>query len=111
MLDPEREPETPFITQQMAGAEGPIIATTDFMAAIPDQIRQFVPNEFATLGADSYGISDTRAAARRLFRIDAHSMVVRALQMLGKDKEADQAIEKYDLTNVNAGTSGTPDEE
>ena len=106
MLDPEREPEVPFVTRQLEGAEGPIIATTDFMTAIPDQIRQFVPNDFATLGADSFGISDTRPAARRLFRIDAHSMVVRALQMLGKEAEADEAMKKYDIGNVNAGASG-----
>ena len=65
-----------------------------------------MPNDFATLGADSFGISDTRPAARRLFRIDAHSMVVRTLQMLGKDSEAEEAMKKYDLGNVNAGASG-----
>ncbi|NLS10092.1 pyruvate dehydrogenase (acetyl-transferring), homodimeric type [Nesterenkonia sp. MY13] len=107
MLDPEREPEVPFVTQQLEGAEGPIIASTDYTTALPDQIRQFVPNEFATLGADSYGFSDTRAAARRHFKIDSHSMVVRALQMLGKKKKAALAMEKYDLGNPQAGTSGT----
>lgn len=106
MLDPEREPDVPFVTKQLQGAEGPIIATTDYMTAVPDQIRQFVPNDFATLGADSFGISDTRAAARRLFRIDAHSVVVRALQMLGRDDDAEAAIKKYELSNVNAGSSG-----
>ncbi|RJN31095.1 pyruvate dehydrogenase (acetyl-transferring), homodimeric type [Nesterenkonia natronophila] len=107
MMDPEREPEVPFVAQQLEGAEGPIIATTDYIAAVPDQIRQFLPNPFATLGADSYGFSDTRAAARRHFKIDAHSMVVRALQMLGKTKEATEAMEKYNLADPNAGTSGT----
>ncbi|WP_044493446.1 transketolase-like TK C-terminal-containing protein, partial [Nesterenkonia massiliensis] len=107
MLDPEREPEVPFVTKQLEGAEGPIIASTDYTTSVPDQIRQFVPNEFATLGADSFGFSDTRAAARRHFKIDAHSMVVRALQMLGKKDKAAEAIKKYDLLNANAGTSGT----
>ncbi|TLP99074.1 pyruvate dehydrogenase (acetyl-transferring), homodimeric type [Nesterenkonia salmonea] len=107
MMDPEREPEVPFVAQQLEGAEGPIIASTDYVTAVPDQIRQFVPNPFATLGADSFGFSDTRAAARRHFKIDAHSMVVRALQMLGKTQEAADASEKYKLTDPNAGTSGT----
>ncbi|EXF24423.1 pyruvate dehydrogenase [Nesterenkonia sp. AN1] len=111
LLDPEREPEVPFVTQQMEGAEGPIIATTDFATQVPDQIRQFLPNRFATLGADDFGFSDTRAAARRHFRIDAHSMVVRALQMLADDGAVDasapvDAFKKYDLSNVRAGTSG-----
>ena len=111
MLDPEREPEVPFVTQQMEGAEGPIIATTDFATQVPDQIRQFLPNRFATLGADNFGFSDTRAAARRHFKIDAHSMVVRALQMLADEGAVDasapvDAMKKYDLGNVRAGTSG-----
>ena len=74
-------------------------------------IRQYVPNDFATLGADDFGFADTRAGARRWFHIDSHSMVVRALQMLAKQGEVDsdapqKAIEKYDLLNPSAGTSG-----
>ena len=111
MLNPEKEPETPFVTQQLQGAEGPIVASTDYSAALPDQIRQFVPNTFASLGADDFGFSDTRAAARRHFKIDAHSMVVRALQLLAEEGAVDKsapadALKKYDLNNVNAGTSG-----
>ena len=111
MLNPEKDPETPFVTQQLEGAEGPIVASTDYSAAVPDQIRQFVPNSFASLGADDFGFSDTRAAARRHFKIDAHSMVVRALQLLAEEGAVDksapaEALKKYDLNNVNAGTSG-----
>jgi pyruvate dehydrogenase E1 component len=57
------------------------------MSDVPDQIRQFLPNPFATLGADEQGFSGTRPAARRYFHIDTQSMVVRALQMLA---DADQ---------------------
>ena len=111
MLNPEREPETPFVTQQLEGAEGPIVASTDYSAAVPDQIRQFLPNRFASLGADDFGFSDTRAAARRHFKIDAHSMVVRALQLLAEEGTVEKsapadALEMYELNNVNAGTSG-----
>ncbi|MCC9196271.1 pyruvate dehydrogenase (acetyl-transferring), homodimeric type [Arthrobacter sp. zg-Y820] len=110
-LHPDAEPRVPFVTKQLAGATGPIVATTDYMKAVPDQIRQFVPNEFATLGADDFGFADTRAAARRYFKIDSHSMVVRTLEMLARRGEVDasaptEAIKKYDLLNVNAGTSG-----
>jgi pyruvate dehydrogenase E1 component len=70
-----------------------------------------VPNRFATLGADGFGFSDTRAAARRFFKIDGPSIVVRTLQSLAEDGKVDrslaaQAIEKYRLHDVNAGTSG-----
>jgi pyruvate dehydrogenase E1 component len=81
------------------------------MKAVPDQIRQFVPNDFATLGADGFGFSDTRAAARRYFKNDTHSVVVRTLEMLARTGEVDaqapaKAIEKYRLLDVNAGTTG-----
>ncbi|WP_159801559.1 pyruvate dehydrogenase (acetyl-transferring), homodimeric type [Arthrobacter zhaoguopingii] len=110
-LNPGAEARKPFITQQLEGATGPIVAVSDFMKAVPDQIRQFLPNEFATLGADGFGFSDTRAAARRFFKIDSHSVVVRALEMLARRGEVDSnaprdAIEKYSLLDVNAGTTG-----
>ncbi|ALO68439.1 alpha-ketoglutarate dehydrogenase [Arthrobacter alpinus] len=110
-LHPENEARVPYITAKMADAQGPVVAVTDYMKAVPDQIRQFLPNEFATLGADGFGFSDTRAAARRFFKIDSHSVVVRTLQMLAKRGEVDadapaKAIAKYDLLNVNAGTTG-----
>jgi len=81
------------------------------MKAVPDQVRQYLPNDFATLGADGFGFSDTRAAARRYFKIDSHSIVVRALQMLAKTGHVPanapaQAAERYDLLNTNAGTTG-----
>ncbi|UNK47414.1 pyruvate dehydrogenase (acetyl-transferring), homodimeric type [Arthrobacter sulfonylureivorans] len=110
-LNPGSEPRKPFVAQQLEGATGPIVAVSDYMAAVPDQIRQYLPNEFATLGADGFGFSDTRAAARRFFKIDSHSIVVRALQMLARRGEVDanmakDAFEKYRLMDVNAGTSG-----
>ncbi|MET4143494.1 pyruvate dehydrogenase (acetyl-transferring), homodimeric type [Arthrobacter sp. UYCo732] len=110
-LNPGQPARVPFVAQQLAGATGPVVAVSDYMKAVPDQIRQFVPNEFATLGADGFGFSDTRAAARRFFKNDIHSIVVRSLEMLSRRGEVDaqapaQAIEKYRLHNVNAGSTG-----
>lgn len=112
LTNPDAEPRTPYITEVMSKTEGPVVATTDFMTLLPDQIRQYVPNEFATLGADDFGFSDTRAAARRFFKIDTHSVVVRALQMLEKSGEVEEgtastAFAKYGLDDVNRGTTGT----
>ncbi|GAA1347296.1 pyruvate dehydrogenase (acetyl-transferring), homodimeric type [Arthrobacter roseus] len=105
-LRPNENVRQPFIAQQLEGAEGPIVAVTDYMKAVPDQVRQFVPNDFATLGADGFGFSDTRAAARRFFKIDAQSVVVRTLEMLVRRGEIDAstpaaAIDKYQLLDVN----------
>lgn len=112
LLKPDQEPRVPYITQVMQDTEGPVVATTDFATLLPDQLRQYIPNKFATLGADDFGFSDTRAAARRFFGIDTHSVVVRALQLLEEDGEVDKgtassAFSKYRLDDVNAGTTGT----
>ena len=110
-LHPEEERRTPYVTSRLADAPGPVVAVSDSMKAVQDQIAQWVPQEFASLGADGFGFSDTRAAARRVFHIDGPSMAVRALQMLADAGEmpADaprQAAEKYRLLDVTAGTSG-----
>lgn len=110
-LHPESEPRTAYLTEKLQDAEGPVVAVSDYMHAVQDQIRPWVPNRFATLGADGFGFSDTRAAARRFFKIDGPSIVVRTLQSLAEEGIVDrslsaQAIEKYRLHEVNAGTSG-----
>ncbi len=111
-LNPGAEPQVPYLTQKLQGAEGPVVAVSDFMHAVQDQIRQFVPNDFATLGADGFGFSDTRQAARRHFKIDTQSIVVRTLQSLAAQGKVDravlqQAIDRYRLHDVNAGTTGS----
>jgi pyruvate dehydrogenase E1 component len=110
-LNPDAEPRVAYLTTKLNDAEGPFVAVTDYMHAVPDQIRQFVPGEFATLGADDFGFSDTRAAARRYFTIDSPSMVVRTLELLAGRGQVDpslaaRAIEKYRLHDVTAGSTG-----
>ncbi|WP_292831929.1 pyruvate dehydrogenase (acetyl-transferring), homodimeric type, partial [Microbacterium sp.] len=111
-LNPLEEPHTAYVTQKLQETDGPIIAVSDYMHAVQDQIRPWVPRRFATLGADGFGFSDTRAAARRFFKIDGPSVVVRTLQALADEGLVDrklsaQAIEKYHLHDVTAGTSGS----
>ena len=111
-LHPDLPPRTAYVRQQLAGSPGPIVATTDYISEVPDSIRQYLPHPFATLGADGHGFSDTRAAARRWFHIDAHSVVVRALQMLAATGDIDTALAgkaaaRYRLLDVTAGTTGT----
>jgi pyruvate dehydrogenase E1 component len=111
-LHPEREARVPFIARQLADAHGPIVAVSDYAKDWPDSVRQFVPNDWATLGADGFGFSDTRAAARRYFHIDGPSIVVRTLQLLAARGEVDAATpaaaaQKYRLLDVNAGSTGS----
>ena len=110
-LHPDQPQQTAYLTRKLQDAEGPVVAVSDFMHAVQDQIRPWVKNRFATLGADGFGFSDTRPAARRFFKIDGPSIVVRTLQALADDGVVDrslaaQAIERYRLHDVNAGTSG-----
>jgi len=110
-LHPGEEPRQAYLTQKLAGAEGPFVATTDYDHLVADQIRAWVPGTYATLGADGFGFSDTRAAARRHFKIDGPSVVVRVLTELARSGQvpADapaQAIERYRLHDVTAGSSG-----
>ncbi|MCU1508539.1 MAG: aceE [Glaciihabitans sp.] len=111
-LNPNEPARTAYITDKLRDAEGPFLAVTDFMHAVPDQIRQFVPGDYYTLGADDFGFSDTRAAARRFFKIDGPSLVVRTLEALARrgvvaPNLPAEAIEKYRLYDVNAGTTGS----
>ena len=110
-LDPDGAARTPYLTAKLQDAEGPFVATSDYDHLVPDQVRQWVPGDYLTLGADGFGLSDTRAVARRHFLIDSHSLVVRTLQALAKRGEVDpsvpgRAVQQYRLHDVNAGTTG-----
>ena len=111
-LNPGSHIDAPYVTSKLSGSEGPFIGVSDYMHAVPDMIRNWVPGDYATLGADGFGFSDTRAAARRAFKIDGPSIVVRVLEQLVAQGKLDasvpaQAIERYRLHDVTAGTSGS----
>jgi pyruvate dehydrogenase E1 component len=110
-LNPGAAVEPAYITKKLSGSEGPFLGVSDYMHAVQDMIRPWVPGDYATLGADGFGFSDTRAAARRFFKIDGPSIAVRVLEQLVERGEIDpsvpaQAIERYRLHDVTAGTSG-----
>jgi len=110
-LHPGEEQHEAYLTRKLAGAEGPFVATTDFDHLVPDQVRAWIPGRYATLGADGFGFSDTRPAVRRHFKIDGPSTAVRVLQELERAGQVPagstaQAIERYRLHDVTAGTSG-----
>jgi pyruvate dehydrogenase E1 component len=82
---------TPYVATALADATGPVVAASDWMRAVPDQIRQWVPGDYTTLGTDGFGFSDTRPAARRVFNVDAESIVVAVLAGLGRTGRLDRA--------------------
>ena len=115
-LHPTEPRRTPYVSRKLAGREGPFVASSDFDRMLPDQIRQWVPGDYHVLGADGFGFSDTRRAARRWYHIDAESMVVRTLAALADKGQVDpsvvgQAIAKYDLFNYSIAGSDHAGEE
>ncbi|GAA3387458.1 pyruvate dehydrogenase (acetyl-transferring), homodimeric type [Cryptosporangium minutisporangium] len=111
LLQPDAEPRTPWVTAQLADAEGPVIASSDWMRAVPDQISRWVPSDYTSLGTDGFGASDTRHALRRHFKVDAESIAVATLRALARRGEieasvAADAVAKYRIDDVTAAPPG-----
>ncbi|MBI4569240.1 MAG: pyruvate dehydrogenase (acetyl-transferring), homodimeric type [Planctomycetes bacterium] len=102
LLRPEAPPRVPFLAKALAGREGPFIASTDWMRAVPDQIARWAPGGLYTLGTDGFGRSASRPALRRFFEIDAECVAVAALFRLAERGEVPRsavsaAIREFDI--------------
>jgi pyruvate dehydrogenase E1 component len=102
MLHPDKPPRVPFVTQQLEAHPGPVVASTDYVKAYPEQIRQFIPagRRYKVLGTDGFGRSDFRYRLREHFEIDRHYIVVAALKGLAEQGavpagKVTEAIAKY----------------
>ena len=78
------EERVPYVTRALVGAQGPVVAVSDWMRAVPDQIAPWVEQEWTSVGTDGFGLSDTREAARRHFGVDPQSLVVQTLAALAR---------------------------
>ena len=101
-MHPSQPPRLPLVNRMLADAEGPIVAVTDFMKAVPEQVARFVDRPFIPLGTDGFGRSDTRESLRRHFEVDAPNVVVAVLAALAatgdvKPETVRDAIAHYDL--------------
>jgi len=100
-----------YISTKLEGHGGPVVAVSDYMRAVQDQIAPWVDAPFYSLGTDGFGLSDTRGALRRHFKVDAQSIAVAVLQQLcdqGEIKQSIviQAMEKYRIHDVSAADAG-----
>ena len=100
-----------YITDRLKGAQGPVIAVSDYMRTVQDQIAPWVEQDFVSLGTDGFGLSDTRGALRRHFKVDAESIVVRTLAQLAQSGEVkasvvQEALSKYRLDDISAADPG-----
>jgi pyruvate dehydrogenase E1 component len=110
MLNP-KDKKSAYVHDKLKGTHGPVIAVSDFMRAVQDQISPWVPNAFHSLGTDGFGLSDTRGALRRHFKVDAESIVVATLAELAKAGEVkesvvQEAIDKYRIFDVRSADAG-----
>nr|WP_238161659.1 pyruvate dehydrogenase (acetyl-transferring), homodimeric type [Micromonospora endolithica] len=111
LLHPGGEQRIPYVQQKLADADGPKVAVSDWMRAVPDLISRWVPGDWTSLGTDGFGMSDTRHALRRHFHVDAESIVVATLRQLAlrgtvpADVPA-EAAKKYAIDDVNAAPVG-----
>lgn len=87
LLHPDEAPRLPYLSQQMQGRSGPFVGVSDFVRAYPDLIRNWLPGPYCVLGTDGFGRSDTRAALRDFFEIDARYIVLAALSSLARRGE------------------------
>ncbi|MGH8309919.1 MAG: transketolase-like TK C-terminal-containing protein, partial [Steroidobacteraceae bacterium] len=95
LLHPGGEARVPYVRSAFQDREGPVIAATDYVRNVSDQIRQWVPGRYVTLGTDGYGRSDTRAALRGHFEVDRRFIALAALKALADDDKIDRAtVEK-----------------
>jgi pyruvate dehydrogenase E1 component len=102
MLHPDAPLRVPYVASALSGSDAPVVAVSDWMRSVPDQIARWVPAPYTSLGTDGFGFSDTRPAARRFFNVDAESITLAVLASLARSGAVDhaapgQAIAKYKL--------------
>jgi len=102
LLHPTEKPRQSHVEQCLAGTKGPVVASSDYVRAFADQIREFVPRRYKALGTDGFGRSDSREKLRRFFEVDRHYVAVAALKALAEDGEIPaakvaEAIARYGI--------------
>jgi len=88
-LHPSLPPRVPVVTEALGSGNDPVIAVTDYMRAVPDQVARWIDRPYVSLGTDGFGRSDARAALRRYFEVDAAHVVVAGLSALARQGSAD----------------------
>ena len=103
MLNPDKKQKTSLIQEIISDQESPIIASTDYMKSYAEQISNFLPNKFISLGTDGFGRSDSREALRNFFEVDRYFIVIASIKALIDNKKINKdllakAIKKYKIS-------------
>ena len=89
---PDKEAKPNFIQESLRGIKNPIVAVTDYMKLVSEQIRPFVSNTYLTLGTDGFGRSETRESLRKFFEVDRFYIVFASIQSLVEDKKVEHEM-------------------
>ena len=104
-LHPGEPPHEPLVTRRLRASQGPIVAVSDYLRMVPDQVARWSPRRWSSLGTDGFGRSDTREALRRYFECDAAHLVVAVLSELA----ADGAVPSVAVTEAIVRSGIQPD--
>jgi len=102
LLNPTATPRKSYVQQCLENADGPVIASTDYVRAYAEQIRSYVPGRYKVLGTDGFGRSDTREKLRHFFEVDRNWVTISSLAALAEEGKLDrakvaEAIQKYGI--------------
>jgi pyruvate dehydrogenase E1 component len=106
-----KTPRMAYVTEQLEGRPGPVIAATDYVRAYADQIRAFIPARYTVLGTDGFGRSDTRANLRRFFEVDRYYIAHAAIAALAQEgkmnaKDVARALKEFKIDPDKANPVG-----
>jgi pyruvate dehydrogenase E1 component len=102
-LNPEADPRASYVEECLSANAGPVIAASDYVRALPDLIRTWVPRRYVTLGTDGFGRSDTRVALRRFFEVDRAAVVIAALKALADEEKIAPSVVSEAIRHYGAG--------
>lgn len=106
-LHPGEPQRSALVTKRLDASKGPIVAVSDFMKLVPDQVNRWVPRSYTTLGTDGFGRSDSRAALRRFFEVDTGNIVAATLSALANDGLVPKDLVKDAFARYEIDTEAT----
>ncbi|HEY2214633.1 MAG TPA: pyruvate dehydrogenase (acetyl-transferring), homodimeric type, partial [Acidimicrobiales bacterium] len=103
-LHPSGEPRLPHVASVLGAGPEPVIAITDYMRSVPDQVARFIDRPYNSLGTDGFGRSDARGALRTHFEVDAPHLVVAVLNALALGGQLDRSVVESAVTELGIDT-------
>jgi pyruvate dehydrogenase E1 component len=107
-LHPGAEKRVPYVARLLGKTKGPIVATSDYMRALPEQIAPYLDGRLVALGTDGFGRSETRRALRRFFEVDAEHVALAALSSLADRGEVDRSVVAKAVKDLGLSADAPP---